>query len=215
MRSIATVVALFVAAVILGSSTQSAHAAEQKTDEVKKSNKIAVVAPGDSLTMIATENKTTFQRLFYANKSIKHPDVIHPGQKLRVPNSKEKLKRRALPAEAAAQAIPIAPISYPRYQSPAPSLLPTPPAPTTQTNSVNGSVWDRLAACEAGGNWAINTGNGYYGGLQFSLGSWRAVGGQGLPSQASKAEQIKRGQMLQARQGWGAWPACSAKLGLR
>ena len=78
-----------------------------------------------------------------------------------------------------------------------------------------GGVWDRLAACEAGGNWSINTGNGYYGGLQFSLSSWRAVGGSGLPSNASKSEQIRRGEMLRARQGWGAWPACSRKLGLR
>jgi hypothetical protein len=76
-------------------------------------------------------------------------------------------------------------------------------------------VWDRLAACEAGGRWSINTGNGYYGGLQFSLSSWRAVGGAGYPHRASRGEQIKRGRMLKARQGWGAWPSCSRKLGLR
>lgn len=76
-------------------------------------------------------------------------------------------------------------------------------------------VWDRLAACESGGNWSINTGNGYYGGLQFSLSSWRAVGGAGLPSNASRSEQIRRGEMLRSKQGWGAWPACSRKLGLR
>ncbi len=77
------------------------------------------------------------------------------------------------------------------------------------------SVWDRLARCESGGNWAINTGNGFYGGLQFSASSWRAVGGSGLPHQASRETQIAMGQRLQARQGWGAWPACSRKLGLR
>jgi hypothetical protein len=76
-------------------------------------------------------------------------------------------------------------------------------------------VWDRLAACESGGNWSINTGNGYYGGLQFSLSSWRAVGGSGYPHRASRAEQIRRGRRLKARQGWGAWPSCSGKLGLR
>jgi len=76
-------------------------------------------------------------------------------------------------------------------------------------------VWDRLAECESGGNWSINTGNGYYGGLQFSLSSWRAVGGTGYPHQASRAEQIKRAEMLLDIQGWGAWPACSRKLGLR
>ena len=77
------------------------------------------------------------------------------------------------------------------------------------------SVWDRLARCESGGNWSINTGNGYYGGLQFSLSSWRAVGGSGYPHTASRAEQIKRGKLLLARHGWGAWPACTRKLGLR
>jgi hypothetical protein len=76
------------------------------------------------------------------------------------------------------------------------------------------TVWDRLAGCESGGNWSINTGNGYYGGLQFSLSSWRAVGGSGYPHKASRAEQIRRARKLRAGQGWGAWPACSGKLGL-
>jgi hypothetical protein len=77
------------------------------------------------------------------------------------------------------------------------------------------SVWDRLAECEAGGDWSINTGNGYYGGLQFSLSSWRGVGGSGYPHEASREEQIARGERLLAVQGWGAWPACSVELGLR
>ena len=76
------------------------------------------------------------------------------------------------------------------------------------------TVWDRLAQCESGGNWAINTGNGYYGGLQFSASTWRAVGGTGLPHQHSREEQIKRGQILQARSGWGQWPHCASRLGL-
>ncbi|WP_218220014.1 transglycosylase family protein [Nesterenkonia sp. Act20] len=76
------------------------------------------------------------------------------------------------------------------------------------------SQWDQLAQCESGGNWSINTGNGYYGGLQFSQQSWQAVGGSGLPSQASKSEQISRAHQLWEAQGWGAWPSCSAQLGL-
>jgi len=76
--------------------------------------------------------------------------------------------------------------------------------------------WDALAGCESGGDWSINTGNGYYGGLQFSLSSWQAVGGPpGLPSEHSRETQISMGQRLQAAQGWGAWPACSAELGFR
>ena len=83
-------------------------------------------------------------------------------------------------------------------------------------NFAGGStVWDALARCESGGNWAINTGNGYYGGLQFSASTWHSVGGTGLPHQHSREEQIKRGQILQARAGWGQWPHCSAQLGLR
>jgi nucleoid-associated protein YgaU len=78
-------------------------------------------------------------------------------------------------------------------------------------------TWDRLAQCESGGNWNINTGNGYYGGLQFSSGTWRAYGGGKYASRANQATRLE--QMLIAErvldgQGWGAWPACSRKLGL-
>jgi uncharacterized protein YabE (DUF348 family) len=79
----------------------------------------------------------------------------------------------------------------------------------------SGSVWDKLAQCESGGNWSINTGNGYYGGLQFSLSTWRAYGGSGMPNEASREQQIAIAKKLQADAGWGAWPACSSKLGLR
>jgi hypothetical protein len=84
------------------------------------------------------------------------------------------------------------------------------------TASAGGSVaqFERLAACESGGNWAINTGNGYYGGLQFSLGTWRGVGMSGYPHQASKAQQIAAGQKLHSQRGWKPWPSCSRKLGL-
>jgi uncharacterized protein YabE (DUF348 family) len=92
---------------------------------------------------------------------------------------------------------------------------PAPSAPAAPSVA-GGGVWDQLAQCEAGGNWAINTGNGYYGGLQFNLGTWKANGGgSGLPSDASREQQIAVGQRVQASQGWGAWPACARKLGLR
>jgi uncharacterized protein YabE (DUF348 family) len=81
--------------------------------------------------------------------------------------------------------------------------------------SGGGTVWDRLAQCESGGNWATNTGNGYYGGLQFSLGTWQAYGGTGLPSNASRETQIAIATKLRdASGGYGAWPGCAAKLGL-
>lgn len=81
-----------------------------------------------------------------------------------------------------------------------------------------GSVWDAIAACESGGNWSINTGNGYQGGLQFNQSTWAAYGGtQYAPTadQATREQQIAIAEKTQAAQGWGAWPACTAKLGLR
>jgi uncharacterized protein YabE (DUF348 family) len=91
------------------------------------------------------------------------------------------------------------------------------PEPAPVANYAGGSsVWDRLAQCESGGNWAINTGNGYYGGLQFSLSTWRAYGGPGYPHQQSRATQIAIATKLRDANGgsYGSWPACAAKLGL-
>ena len=82
----------------------------------------------------------------------------------------------------------------------------------------NGSVWDAIAACESGGNWSINTGNGYHGGLQFNPGTWAAYGGTAFAPTADLAtreQQIAIAERTQAAQGWGAWPACTARLGLR
>ncbi len=77
----------------------------------------------------------------------------------------------------------------------------------------DGSVWDRIAQCESGGNWSINTGNGYYGGLQFSAQTWASVGGPGLPHEHSREVQIKYAKILQERAGWGQW-TCAAKVGV-
>ncbi|MEU1986194.1 transglycosylase family protein [Nocardia sp. NPDC019395] len=79
------------------------------------------------------------------------------------------------------------------------------------------SDWDRLAQCEAGGNWGINTGNGYHGGLQFSESTWQANGGGDYAptaNQASREQQIVVAEKVLASQGWGAWPSCSSSLGL-
>ena len=66
-----------------------------------------------------------------------------------------------------------------------------------------------IATCESGRRWHIATGNGYYGGLQFALSSWRAVGGVGYPHHATALEQKYRAVLLSRLQGWGAWPVCS------
>ena len=86
-----------------------------------------------------------------------------------------------------------------------------------QATAAPDSDWDKLAQCESGGNWAINTGNGYYGGLQFSGATWNAFGGgqyAATANQATREQQIAVAEKILASQGWGAWPACSASLGL-
>lgn len=82
----------------------------------------------------------------------------------------------------------------------------------------NGSAWDALSQCEAGGNWAINTGNGFYGGVQFDQNTWERQGGLRYAPRADLAtreEQIAIATVTQARQGWGAWPVCSGRIGAR
>lgn len=104
---------------------------------------------------------------------------------------------------------------------PKPSTTTTAPSTQIQRSAPSGgsgdpndtASWDRLAQCESGGNWSINTGNGYSGGIQFSLSSWRAVGGTGYPHEHSREEQIHRGRLLWEQGGWSHWPGCSRSFG--
>ena len=73
------------------------------------------------------------------------------------------------------------------------------------------SVWDSVAQCESGGNWSINTGNGFYGGLQFTMGTWHANGGSGSPQHASREEQIQVAENVLRSQGIRAWPVCGRR----
>ncbi|MDG4865605.1 transglycosylase family protein [Streptomyces sp. T-3] len=85
-----------------------------------------------------------------------------------------------------------------------------------QAAAADSGVWDRIAKCESGGNWHINTGNGYYGGLQFAGSTWRAYGGGAYAptaDRASRSQQIAVATKVQRAQGWGAWPVCSARAG--
>ncbi|MGV9270410.1 LysM peptidoglycan-binding domain-containing protein [Kitasatospora sp. NPDC003701] len=87
----------------------------------------------------------------------------------------------------------------------------------TSASAASVSTWDAVAQCESGGNWAINTGNGFYGGLQFTSSTWAAFGGTAYASQANlatKAQQIAVAEKVLASQGPGAWPVCSVKAGL-
>lgn len=95
--------------------------------------------------------------------------------------------------------------------------MPAPPKPAPAPPAADG-VWDRLAQCESSGNWAINTGNGYFGGLQFDAATWRGYGGGAYaPSahQATREQQIAVATKVRDdRGGYGSWPACAARLGL-
>jgi hypothetical protein len=128
-------------------------------------------------------------------------------------------------ANIEALAMAVAPTTPPAPPAPPTTEAPPPPAPTPAVQPVtsgggyndpdNPAAWDRLSQCESGGNWAANTGNGYYGGIQFSLASWQAVGGTGRPDEASRETQIAMGQRLWNQGGWVHWPACSSQLGYR
>ena len=95
----------------------------------------------------------------------------------------------------------------------APFLITAPAA-----NAASDSTWDRLAQCESGGRWDINTGNGFHGGLQFTPRTWSGFGGREFAPvayQASREEQIVVAERVLAKQGWNAWPVCSRKVGAR
>jgi nucleoid-associated protein YgaU len=116
----------------------------------------------------------------------------------RAPTTAWKLRRRAATVAATAGVAAVAP------------LLASAPA---HADSVN---WDAIAACESGNNWSINTGNGFYGGLQFTQGTWNAYGGgqyAGTASQASRSQQIAVAEKVLAGQGIGAWPVCGKRAG--
>ena len=177
-----------------------------KTDQKRKK---VTVKQGDSLSKIAKKAKlSSWRPVWDLNKKIKHPNLIYPGQKLLLPAKGEKVKHRPLPALAVTRVV-----SQERAAAPSSSQRST--VTRSAAAPAGGGVWDRLAQCESGGNWGINTGNGYSGGLQFSPGTWAANGGTGSAHNASRAEQIRVAERVRASQGWGAWPACSSRIGLR
>jgi nucleoid-associated protein YgaU len=198
------------------SNTQLVSAPESSTthkatSDKEESKKFVTVKHGDYLTKLARHNHTSALRLFYANKSIKDPDLIFPDQKLRIPAPDEKLKARPVPSNHQ--------LAKPTKTESAEAASPQRVTRRATAPSIgDGSVWDRIAACESGGNWHINTGNGYYGGLQFSSSTWLGYGGGAYASRADLAtseQQIAIAQKVQAGQGWGAWPVCSYKAGAR
>jgi LysM repeat protein len=183
--------------------------------------KTVTVEPGDYLSKIADANSTTYQRIYYANTNIDNPDLIFPSEQIRIPGDSEQLTPRQLPENAPAEVK--AQVATPADESAAaaPQADVSTPAPRQTAVAApsvgNGSVWDAIAACESGGNWAINTGNGFFGGLQFTQSTWAGYGGLSYAPRADLAtreQQIAVASAVQAGQGWGAWPVCSAKAGV-
>ncbi len=219
-RRVRTLMTTAVATLSLGVAAAPAASAQTPPEPAQPTT--YTVAPGDSLTKIGRQfglmGDSDWRRLYDANPQIVIPDLISAGQVLTIPTPDAVLAQRPLPQPAPRPVVRRQQAEGGRssYRSAARSggrstRATSAPAPS----GANGSTWDALAQCESGGNWSTSTGNGYHGGLQFSQSSWEAVGGTGSAAQASREEQIARAEQLQARQGWGAWPACSRQLGLR
>jgi len=173
------------------------------------------VRPGDSLSAIAAHAYGTtadWPAVWWANRhQVANPNMIAAGQRLHLPASGRVpswMARAAMAATSAGSAPAAASASAPQAGSAAP-VQATSAAPA----SSGGANWAAIAACESGGNWSTNTGNGFYGGLQFTQQTWLAYGGGQYAASAnlaSPAQQIAVAQRVLAAQGIGAWPVCGA-----
>lgn len=159
----------------------------------------------------AVWNNTVNQHLWY-EEAARQAEVARVEAVKRVAE-KEAAEARALEASQARQEAAVDSYASPQATTPAEQEGTAPEA--SQASPGGSSKWDALAECESGGNWGTNTGNGFKGGLQFTDSTWKAHGGSGSAANASREEQIAVAERVQANQGWGAWPACSRKVGLR
>ena len=175
----------------------------------------STIRPGDTLSQVAARaygRAADWPALWWANRrQVPNPDLITTGQRLALPNSHQVppwLARAARAATSAAR--PASAASAGATAAPAAPAHASSPAPV----SSGGVNWSAIAACESGGNWAASTGNGFYGGLQFTEQTWLGYGGgQYAPSAnlATAAQQIAVAQRVLAGQGIGAWPVCGAR----
>ena len=189
MRTSAIVGAVSLMAIVMVSGSDTAHAAD-----------IYTVKSGDTLSAIAQQYQTNYQALAEASPGIEDPNLIFPGDEVHIGGSSEVQTQTSSPAQSSSTNDANAPVE-----------------PATTTQATNG-VWDRLAQCESSGDWHINTGNGFYGGLQFLPSTWAAFGGHQYASNAhlaTREQQIEIAERTQEVQGWGAWPACTSSLGIR
>ncbi len=173
------------------------------------------VRPGDSLSAIAAHaygSKADWPAVWWANRhQVANPNMIAAGQRLRLPASGQVppwMAKAALAAIRAAGSAPVASAGALPAGSPAAQQAAA-PAPA----SSGGANWAAIAACESGGDWSANTGNGFYGGLQFTEQTWLAYGGGQYAASANlatPAQQMAVAQRVLAAQGIGAWPVCGA-----
>jgi len=180
------------------------------------------VHQGDTLSSIAAHTygkSADWPAVWWVNRhQVSNPNVLLVGQRLQLPASGHVTAAMASAAQAAIPAPapapdPPAPVSY-SQAAPSTSAPVSTTAPVSAAPSSSGGVnWNAIAACESGGNWSISTGNGFYGGLQFTEGTWLANGGGQYASSAnlaSPSQQIAVAQQVLATQGIGAWPVCGA-----
>jgi LysM repeat protein len=172
------------------------------------------VQQGDSLSAIAAHTygkAADWPAVWWVNRhQVGNPNLIAAGQRLRLPASGQVPAWMARAAQAALPALSPAPaaVSVPQASPSAAA-----PVSTAAPASSGGANWSAIAACESGGNWSANTGNGFYGGLQFTEQTWLGYGGGQYASSANlatKAQQIAVAERVLAGQGIGAWPACGA-----
>ena len=172
------------------------------------------VQQGETLSAIAAHTygkAADWPAVWWVNRhQVANPNLISAGQRLRLPASGQVPAWMARAAQAAVPAPRPAPAAASVPQS-SPSAAA--PVSTAAPASSGGANWSAIAACESGGNWSANTGNGFYGGLQFTQQTWLGYGGgQYAPSAnlATPSQQIAVAQRVLAGQGIGAWPVCGA-----
>ena len=176
------------------------------------------VKQGDTLSAIAAHaygKAADWPAVWWANRhQLPNPNVIAAGQRLRLPASGQVPTWMARAAQAAVPAAPSAPAPVAAVSVPQAAAHAVAPVSTAVPASSGGVNWSAIAACESGGNWSANTGNGFYGGLQFTEQTWLGYGGGQYASsanQATAAQQIAVAQRVLAGQGIGAWPVCGAR----
>jgi LysM repeat protein len=209
MTKSAAFVALFGVAAIFASGNPKVNA-QTKTNAPDPAVRVTI-QQGDTLSKIADANRTTYIRIYDANADVQDPNVIYAGDTVRIPSEGEQLPDRPLP-----QAQPVvtytapapAPVPEPTAYAPAPAPAPRVSQPAATNYASGSTVWDHIAACESGGNWAINTGNGYYGGLQFTQATWAGAGGL---QYAPRADLASRDQQIAiaSKLSLSNWPVCS------